>query len=95
MNRDTVIRMARQRKLRLVVCDGHVTSETDGQRHYIGPMTLLHLYGIPAGTPYVVYPSRKDEFFEWRDQPDDIQLHPMRNGNYSLEAAAIRARGKQ
>jgi len=94
MTQNEIIEMAKQRKVRLVVCDGYVTSETDGQRHYIGPMTLLKLYGIPANTPFVSYPSRKDEFFGWRDQSDDIHLHPMRNGNYSLESAAIRARGQ-
>ena len=94
MTQDEIIEMARQRKVRLVVCDGNVRSETDGQTHYIGPMTLLNLYGVPPNVPFVTYPSGRDEFFGWRDQPNDIHLYPMRNGNYSLEDAAIRARGE-
>jgi hypothetical protein len=86
MTREEIIKLARERKVRIVVCPGHVRSNTDGQLHYIGPATLLHLYGIPADVPYRVYPSREDEFHGWRDLPNDIQLHPMRNGNYSLEA---------
>ncbi len=91
MTYDDNIKMAKQRKVRLVVCDGHVRSATDGQLHYIGPMTLLDLYGIPPSVPFVTYPSRRDEFCGWRDEPNDIRLYPMRNGNYSLEGAATRA----
>lgn len=91
MTKDQVIQMARQRKVRLVLCGGYATSESDGQRHYVGPMALLHLYGVPAGTPYVIYPSGREEFLLWCDKPEDIQLHPMSNGKYSLVAAAVRA----
>ena len=86
-----ILAAVRARQIRLVVCDGYVTSENDGDRHYIGPMTLLHLYGVPPDVPFTPYPSRKDEFFGWSDRPTDIRLSPMRNGKYSLEDAAMRA----
>lgn len=93
MNSKQILDKAECREIRLVVCDGHVTSVTDGDWHYIGPMQLLHLYGIPHGVPYVVYPSRSDEFFGWRDLPIDVQLTPLRNGDYNLEKAYDRSVG--
>ena len=94
MNFETIIQKVKRRELRLVVCDGYVKSVNDGDRHYIGPMKLLQLYSIPFnGVPFVIYPSRKDEFHGWRDLPIDIRLIPLRNGEYSLEKAYDRSVG--
>lgn len=92
MNKEQILQLAKDRKIRLVVCAGHVRSENDGQFHFIGSVQLANLYGIPAYTPYVMYPlSEEARFYHWRDQPNDIPLHPMRNGNYSLEDAYKRS----
>jgi hypothetical protein len=93
MNAKQIFEKAKRREIRLVVCDGHVTSVADGDRHYVGPASLLHLYGVPHDVPYVMYPSRKDEFFGWRDLPSDVQLVPLRNGDYNIEKAYERSVG--
>jgi hypothetical protein len=93
MNAKQIFEKAKRREIRLVVCDGYVTSVADGDRHYIGPASLLHLYGVPPDVPYVMYPSRKDEFFGWRDLPIDVQLVPLRNGDYNIEKAYDRSVG--
>lgn len=33
-------------KLKYVICPGTVISKTDGQRHYVGAMQLMRLYGV-------------------------------------------------
>jgi hypothetical protein len=94
MTKNEALRMARERQIRLVICDGVVESKTDGQQHYVGPMQLMQLYGIPNDVPITFYPSSKYEFLGWRDQPNDIVLRPKFDGDYSFDSVSIQARGQ-
>lgn len=85
MNRDIIIRMVRERKVRLVVHGGTVVSNFDRQKHYITPMDVARLYNLPIDLRVTFYPSGMHEFLGYRDQPTDIHLHPRNNGKYDLE----------
>jgi len=94
MTKDEALRMACKRQVRLVICGGVVESKTDGQEHYVGPMQLMKLYGIPNDVPITFYPSSKHEFLGWQDQPNDIVLRPKFDGDYSFDSVFVRARGQ-
>lgn len=91
MTRDQIIEAARQGRVRLVVKAGAVVSSTDGQTHRVGVGDLLHLYGIPGGVRFTMYPSTTNMAHGWEDRPGDILLTPRHDGDYSLESAAKRA----
>lgn len=58
-----------------LVCPGYVTSRHDGDRHYIGAESLMHLYGVKQ-EECVVW----DGFSRW---PEDlIPLRPRFRGDY-------------
>jgi hypothetical protein len=48
---------------RFILYPGHVTSETDGDEHYIGVLKLLRLYDVSV-----------HECIVWRGPEDDIKL---------------------
>lgn len=91
MTRDQIIEAARKGRVRLVVKAGAVVSATDGQTHRVGVGDLLHLYGIPGGVRFTMYPSTTNMARGWEDWPGDILLAPRHDGDYRLESAAKRA----
>lgn len=91
MTREQILLAARQGRVRLVVRSGEVRSKTDGQIHRIRVGDLLHLYNIPGGVRFTMYPSTTNLAYGWQDLPGDILLAPRGDGDYSLESAAKRA----
>ena len=69
---------------RIVVRPGYVTSQTDGDRHYIGVPQLLWLYRVPLGASYIVVEDRDVPAF--REQADDIIVQPRFDGQYPVFA---------
>lgn len=70
--------------IRYVIKPGHVTSRTDGQRHFVGFNDLLRLYRL-----------RREECICWPSEHEDpvgsftipqgcIVIEPRYDGNYSL-----------
>jgi hypothetical protein len=76
--------------LKYVVCPGEVTSKTDGQRHYIGPMQLMKLYRVdpreceiyePAPWwPSAIYKQEQERHAALRL----VRLEPRYDGNYTM-----------
>ena len=91
MTKDQIIKATRQGRVRLVVKAGAVVSAADGQTHRVGVGDLLHLYGIPGGVRFTMYPSTTNMAHGWKDWPGDILLTPRHDGDYRLESAAKRA----
>ena len=91
MTKDQIIEAARRGRVRLVVKAGAVVSAADGQTHRVGVGDLLHLYGIPGGVRFTMYPSTTNMAHGWKDWPGDILLTPRHDGDYRLESAATRA----
>lgn len=63
---------------RYVLHPGYVSSQHDGDLHFIGGPSLARLYGV----------NIRDCVFgdvrEYREQPGDVHLRPQPNGDYSL-----------
>jgi hypothetical protein len=59
---------------------GFVTSQTDGQKHFIDPQKLAKLYGVTWGECVVI---RQDTLTRFR-HPELVQLHPRDDGDYQL-----------
>ncbi len=74
--------------LKYVVCPGEVTSKTDGQRHYIGPMQLMKLYGVDPRECEIYEPApwwpRAIYRMAEEAQQGLIRLAPRYDGNYTL-----------
>ncbi len=78
--------MSRRKLPPYVVEPGYVTSQTDGDRHYIGPRELVRLYGLKRGE-YVVAGQRWP--LEWP------RLRPRYDGQYGRPAALDRDRSPE
>lgn len=61
-----------------LLCPGWVTSQTDGQRHFVGERQLAALYSVPMSQCAV------RGRFGWRLIAGAIELHPRYDGNYTL-----------
>lgn len=75
-------------KPKYVVCPGMVTSQTDGQEHYVGPMQLMRLYGVRPEECEIYEPA---SWWPWsyyvqaeERQQGLIRLCPRYDGDYSL-----------
>ena len=90
MTLEQIINAVRNHEMRLVVKEGHVQSKHDNQTHYVGPMALIHLYGV-RGLRVTFYPSARHEFYGWKSLPTDILLTPRSDGDYSLVSAYKRS----
>lgn len=74
--------------MKYLVCPGRVTSKNDGQRHYIGPVQLMTLYGVDPCEceiyePATWWPTSYYTMAEERHR-GLIKLVPRYNGDYSL-----------
>ena len=69
---------------RYLLCPGNVTSQTDGQSHYISAHKLAMLYGVRMDQ-CEVRPERAFGRFGWRPTAGLIELHPRFDGNYAME----------
>lgn len=80
-------------KPRYVVCPGEVTSQTDGQRHYIGAMQLMRLYGVRPEECEIYEPApwwTQSYYLEVeKRQQGMIRLYPRYDGDYSLPSNAL------
>ena len=74
--------------VRYVLCPGMVTSQNDGQEHYIGPMALARLYGVRLDECEIYEPAPQWREFEFRRAQVRtlglIRLTPRYDGDYSL-----------
>lgn len=74
--------------LKYVVCPGEVTSKADGQRHYIGPMQLMKLYGVDPRECEIYEPAPwwPRSFYRMAEEAQRglIRLAPRYDGNYTL-----------
>jgi hypothetical protein len=76
-----------------VICPGKVTSQNDGQRHYIGYMQLMRLYGVDPREceihePAPWWPESYYRIAEER-QRGLPRLGPRYDGNYKLHNAGF------
>lgn len=62
---------------RYVLWPGHVTSQYDGQRHFIGVADLRVLYHVPRNAHVVI--GGEPGF---RPLPDDVNCYPRNDGAY-------------
>lgn len=66
-----------------IICPGWITSKNDGQRHYIGAMQLMRLYGMSHRTHDVhIHPEGRHEYLGWNPPSDAVYLHPRYDGDY-------------
>ena len=75
-------------KPKYVICPGEVASRTNGQRHYIGAMELIRLYGVDSREceihePASWWPNSYYSMTEER-QRGLPRLGPSYDGNYEL-----------
>ena len=75
-------------KQKYVVCPGKVTSKNDGQKHYIGPVQLMRLYGVDSRECEIYEPAPwwPQSYYQEaeRRQKGMIRLYPRYDGDYSL-----------
>ena len=75
-------------KPKYAVYPGYVTSKSDGDRHYIGPMQLISLYGVDGRECIICEPSSQWGAYDYQRAAQQclglIPLKPQYNGNYSL-----------
>lgn len=69
-----------------IVIPGYVTSENDGQRHFVGPKALMQLYGVNPSDCIIV----SDEQYVYSRlkgcRGTFLKLKPKYNGdNYTLD----------
>ena len=78
--------------VRYVLCPGMVTSQNDGQEHYIGSMALARLYGVRPDECEIYEPAPQWREFEFRQAQARtlglIRLTPRFDGNYGLPSGA-------
>lgn len=74
--------------IKYVICPGHVVSKSDGQSHYIGPMTLMQLYGVDPKECMIYEPAPwwTTTYFRdtIQDRTDLPHLRPSYHGKYNL-----------
>ena len=75
-------------KKKYVICPGEVTSKIDGQRHYIGPMRLIQLYGVDQKECEIYEPASwwPESYYRMAEerQVGLLRLGPRCDGNYEL-----------
>jgi hypothetical protein len=75
---------------RYALYPGFVRSQTDGDRHYIGALTLAHLYGVRVQDCIVINPNDADDPSQ-REKLERarrlVPLVPRYDGNYTLPLA--------
>lgn len=78
--------------VRYVLCPGMVTSQRDGQSHYIGAMQLARLYGVSLRECEIYEPAPwwPRSFYEMavERQKGLPRLTPRYDGDYSLPSGA-------
>lgn len=71
-----------------VIHPGRVQSKTDGQRHYIGPMELMKLYGVSQDECEIYDPANwwPESYYRMAEERHAglIHLYPAHDGDYSL-----------
>lgn len=67
-----------------VVHEGYITSQTDGDRHFITFERLIRLYKLGPQHKFVKGPSSLRQLLHWEDPPNAVHLHPRYDGNYTL-----------
>jgi hypothetical protein len=70
------------RHTRYVIRPGWVTSQRDGDRHWISAGKLLTLYRVPPNARVLIVDERAPEGY--RPEPDDYVCEPRFDGNYPL-----------
>ena len=83
-------------KPKYVICPGKVTSKTDGQRHYVGPMQLMRLYGVDPRECEIHEPASWWTASDYRMAEERQlglpRLGPRYDGNYELHSAMYPAK---
>ena len=78
-------------EIKYVVFPGFITSQTDGQHHYIGAMKRMQLYGVNPKecTIYEPSPDWGPSSFRYAQEriAGKIKLRPRRDGDYTLPLA--------
>jgi hypothetical protein len=72
---------AADRRPRYVLCPGWVTSQNDGEQHYIDAMQLARLYGVDLRN-CLIRPARRS--LDSADYAGKVFLHPRFDGDYRL-----------
>lgn len=76
------------RQKKYVVTGGYVTSRSDGQSHYIGPMRVIQLYEVRLDECEIYEPAPwwPRSYYEMAEQrhKDLITLYPRSDGKYTL-----------
>lgn len=65
-----------------VLHPGYITSERDGDRHFIDALTLAKLYGVPLRQCLIYDIRRPEKIKGFVDNPNFKHLYPRYNGNY-------------
>lgn len=65
---------------RFVICPGEVTSQTDGDRHFIGGGQLIRLYKV--NPQECIFDSEKERYGYGHDWSQYIFLMPRYRGDY-------------
>lgn len=65
-------------RMRYVLHPGYVTSQHDGDSHFIGGPRLARLYGVD------IRQCVFGDVPEYREQAGDVHLHPRYDGDYAL-----------
>jgi hypothetical protein len=77
--------------IKYVIAPGYVHSVNDGDRHYIGAMQLIRLYGVSPKECRIYEPAPQwtTGVFRYEEQANKglIWLRPKANGDYSLPIA--------
>lgn len=60
---------------------GFITSERDGDLHYIGVAQLARLYQLRP-SEYIVWDRKRPETYQGREWNDYVHLYPSYRGNY-------------
>lgn len=69
---------------RFALFPGHVVSQRDGDRHYIGGVQLARLYGLNPAECVVVYDLEQDY------DRSLLPLHPLPSGRYEETLLSIK-----
>jgi hypothetical protein len=74
--------------MKYVVCPGGVISKNDGQKHYIGPMQLIKLYGVDPRECEIYEPAEwwPTSYYRMAEERHRglKKLVPRYSGDYSL-----------
>lgn len=75
-------------RFKYLVLPGYVSSQNDGDRHFIGAAQLIRLYGVHPSECRIL--SWDDEAYETKikqiekENPNVIRLRPRYRGDYTL-----------